>query len=106
VDLNLQNNDGWLEKSISTIFKKQDHESFALALSDPVSWGRSFLKNRDGSKRDYWPHQKENLRCKDTNIIHLDGRDVGKSIALSTDALHFAFITQGGKGLIAAPQQG
>ena len=40
------------------------------------------------------------------NIIHLDGRDVGKSIVLSTDALHYAFTTRGGQGLIAAPHQG
>ncbi len=37
---------------------------------------------------------------------HLDGRDVGKSVCISTDALHFAFTTRGGQGLIAAPHQG
>ncbi len=75
-------------------------------MLDPVWFGRLLLKNRDGSKRDYWPHQKIDLRSQSKAIIHLDGRDVGKSISLSTIALHFAFINQGGKCLIASPQQG
>ncbi len=78
----------------------------AATLSDPVLWGQAYLYNRDGSGRDYWPHQVEDLRCPAKNIIHLDGRDVGKSIVLSTDALHYAFTTRGGQGLIAAPHQG
>ena len=72
----------------------------AATLSDPVLWGHAYLYNRDGSGRDYWPHQVEDLRCPAKNIIHLDGRDVGKSIVLSTDALHYAFTTRGGQGLI------
>ena len=78
----------------------------AATLRDPVLWGQAYLYNRDGSGRDYWPHQVEDLRCPAKNIIHLDGRDVGKSIVLSTDALHYAFTTRGGQGLIAAPHQG
>ena len=62
----------------------------AATLSDPVLWGQAYLYNRDGSGRDYWPHQVEDLRCPAKNIVHLDGRDVGKSIVLSTDALHYA----------------
>ncbi|MHB1462033.1 MAG: terminase large subunit domain-containing protein [Armatimonadota bacterium] len=46
------------------------------------------------------------MNCKDRNIIHLDGRDSGKSISLTTDALHFAFTKRGGQGLIATPHQG
>ncbi|GAB6081956.1 hypothetical protein JCM30471_08700 [Desulfuromonas carbonis] len=49
----------------------------AATLSDPVLWGQAYLYNRDGSGRDYWPHQVEDLRCPAKNIIHLDGRDVG-----------------------------
>ncbi|MHB9038662.1 MAG: terminase large subunit domain-containing protein [Armatimonadota bacterium] len=71
-----------------------------------VLWGESYLKNRDGSQRQYWPHQVEDILCEDRNIIHLDGRDCGKSIVLTTDALHYAFTTNGGQGLIAAPHQG
>ena len=78
----------------------------AATLRDPVLWGQAYLYNRDGSSRSYWDHQKEDLRCSHKNIIHLDGRDVGKSIVLSTDALHYAFTTRGGQGLIAAPHQG
>lgn len=76
------------------------------SLKDPVLWGQSYLRNRDGSPRGYWPHQVEDLRCEERNIIHLDGRDSGKSISLTTDALHFAFVTRGAQGLIAAPHQG
>jgi len=33
----------------------------AATLSDPVLWGQAYLYNRDGSGRDYWPHQVEDL---------------------------------------------
>ena len=75
-------------------------------LSNPLSWGQHYLRNRDGSTRSYWPHQVEDLQCAEKNIIHLDGRDTGKSVVLSTDALHFAFTNYGVQGLIAAPHQG
>lgn len=78
----------------------------AATLRDPVLWGQAYLCNRDGTPRDYWEHQVEDLHCPDKNIIHLDGRDCGKSISISTDALHFAFTNRGGKGLIVAPHQG
>lgn len=78
----------------------------ARQLLDPVVWGERYLRNRDGSQRRYWPHQVEDLRCPDKSVIHLDGRDCGKTIALATDVLHFAFTTRGGQGLIAAPHQG
>jgi hypothetical protein len=78
----------------------------ATSLASPVLWGQAYLQNRDGSPRSYWPHQEEDLLCPGRHIIHLDGRDVGKSVCISTDALHFAFTTVGGQGLIAAPHQG
>jgi len=81
-------------------------KKLAETLRNPVLWGQSYLFNRDGKPRGYWDHQKDDLLSQDRNIIHLDGRDVGKSIVLSTDALHFAFTTRGGQGLIAAPHQG
>lgn len=77
-----------------------------MSLRDSVLWGEKYLRNRDGSPRSYWPHQVDDLKCEDKNIIHLDGRDSGKSISLTTDVLHFAFTTRGGQGLIAAPHQG
>ena len=43
----------------------------AATLSDPVLWGQAYLYNRDGSGRDYWPHQVEDLRCPAKNIIQL-----------------------------------
>ncbi len=78
----------------------------ARTLADPVLWGQAYLRNRDGGQRTYWPHQVEDLLSPDRNIIHLDGRDVGKSVCISTDALHFAFTNRGAQGLIAAPHQG
>lgn len=83
-----------------------DESRLVETLLCPVLWGESYLRNRDGSQRGFWPHQVEDLRCDSRNVIHLDGRDVGKSIVLTTDALHFAFTTRGGQGLIAAPHQG
>ncbi len=84
----------------------QEQERLRAVLGNPVSWGEHYLRNRDGSERGYWPHQAEDLLAPEKNIIHLDGRGVGKTISLSTDVLHFAFTTMGGQGLIAAPQQG
>jgi len=78
----------------------------AETLASPVLWGQGYLRNRDGNPRVFWPHQVEDLLCGEKNIIHLDGRDVGKSVCISTDVLHFAFTTHGGRGLIAAPHQG
>jgi hypothetical protein len=83
-----------------------DERDLGRTLLDPVLWGESYLKNRDGSQRGYWLHQKEDLLCAERNIVHLDGRDCGKSIVLTTDALHYAFTNNGGQGLIAAPHQG
>lgn len=92
------------EKSLSQV--TQEEERLGMSLRDPILWGQSYLRNRDGSSRGYWPHQVEDLQCEERNIIHLDGRDSGKSISLTTDALHFAFTTRGGQGLVAAPHQG
>ena len=78
----------------------------AETLADPVLWGQGYLRNRDGGQRVYWPHQAEDLLCPDRNIIHLDGRDVGKSVCITSDALHFAFTNRGCQGLVAAPHQG
>jgi hypothetical protein len=78
----------------------------ARILADPVLWGESYLFNRDGARREYWPHQIEDLRCEDRNIIHQDGRACGKSVNLVTDILHYAFTTKNGSGLVAAPHQG
>ena len=81
-------------------------KKLAQTLADPVLWGQSYLRNRDGGERTYWPHQVDDLRCPYKNIIHLDGRAAGKSINVTTDVLHFAFTSRGGQGLIAAPHQG
>ena len=75
-------------------------------LSDPVLWGEFYFKNRNSTKRQYWQHQKDDLRCNDKYIIHLDGRETGKSVSLITHVLHYSFITQGGSVLVAAPYMG
>ncbi len=83
-----------------------EKEKLANKLSSPVRWGETYLKNREGSPRKYWPHQIEDLECRERNIIHLDGRDTGKTVSLSTLALHYVFTRFGGSVLVAAPQQG
>ncbi|CAM2070236.1 Intein splicing domain-containing protein [Sulfidibacter corallicola] len=57
---------------------KRDHRKILETLQNPVRWGETYLQNRDGSPRTYWPHQVEDLICDERNIVHLDGRDVGK----------------------------
>ncbi len=73
-----------------------DAELFDEVMQDAAQWGEAVLINRDGTPRRYWDHQLLDLHCPSRNIIHLDGRDTGKSVVLSTDALHFATTTQGG----------
>lgn len=73
---------------------------------DPVKWGQAFLVNRDGAPRSYWSHQIEDLHAQEDNIIHLDGRDVGKTANLTTLALHYALTTPKGSALIAAALNG
>jgi len=75
-------------------------------LNDPVTWGELFMRNRDGTPRQFWEHQKDDLRHKGKQVIHQDGRDVGKSVCIVTDVLHYAFVTKGGSGMVAAPHQG
>jgi hypothetical protein len=89
-----------------TNFKDKGKRRLFEFFKSPVSWGEAYLQNRDGSPRCYWPHQIEDLECQERNIIHLDGRDTGKTIVLSTLALHSSFITKGSSMLIAAPHQG
>ena len=86
--------------------RRRREAELAETLGNPVSWGQTYLRNRDGSPRTYWPHQIEDLRATETNIIHLDGRSAGKTICLTTEVLHFAFVTRGGQGLVGAPHQG
>lgn len=75
-------------------------------LNSPVFWGQKYLVNRDGNPRTYWPHQVEDLEGEGKNVIHLDGRDVGKTVNLTTLALHYVFTNTGAAVLIAAPHQG
>lgn len=83
-----------------------DRDRLREALADPVLWGQMVLRNRDGSPRSFWPHQVEDMRAPDRHIVHLDGRDTGKSISISTQCLHYAMTHKGGQGLVAAPFQG
>jgi len=93
-------------KTDLSALSSREEKALLKILTDPVRWGETFLLNRDGSQRQFWEHQKEDLRCKSKNIIHQDGRDVGKSVCIVTDLLHYAFTTKGGSGLVATPHQG
>ena len=90
----------------STKLTQSQKARIRQVVQDPVLFGEQLLRNRDGSPRRYWPHQIEELRAPERNIIHLDGRDVGKSINISTDVLHYAFTTPGAQGLVGAAFQG
>ena len=82
------------------------HRALGLTMRNPRLWGEHYLMNRDGSARRYWQHQNEDLECSAANIIHLDGRDTGKTVDIATLALHHAFVKKGGSVLVAAPHQG
>ncbi|MHB9129975.1 MAG: phage terminase large subunit family protein [Armatimonadota bacterium] len=93
-------------RTVAAQMPEADRRLLETVFADPVVWGETVLLNRDGAPRRYWAHQVGDLRCTARNIIHLDGRDVGKTIVLSTDALYFATTTAGVSGLVAAPHQG
>lgn len=59
-------------------------------LNKTIEYGEQFLCNWDGSPRIFWDHQKEDSRNKSKNIIHQGCRDVGKSVCIVTDLLHYA----------------
>jgi len=83
-----------------------NRRAVARVLRSPRLWGERYLRNRDGSVRRYWPHQADDLECGARNIIHLDGRSIGKSVCLATLALHQTFVRVGTSVLVAAPHQG
>jgi len=85
---------------------KYRQKDLVKLLKNPFFWGQAYLQNRDGTRRRYWPHQAEDLQCRDRQIIHRDGRDVGKTVNIATLGLHKAFTSRGGQVLIAAPHQG
>ncbi len=80
--------------------------SVFTVLVDPAVWGEHYLKNPDGTRRSYWQHQYSDLRSPAKQIIHQDGREVGKTIVLTTLVLHYGFTTHNGSGLVATPHQG
>ena len=84
----------------------EDHRAIGRLFHSPRLWGEHYLTNRDGSPRCYWTHQVGDLECPAKNIIHLDGRDCGKTVNIGTLALHHAFVEMGGSVLVAAPHQG
>jgi hypothetical protein len=67
-------------KTDLSALSSRDEKALLKILNDPVRWGELFLHNRNGSSRQFWEHQKEDLRCRSKNIIHQDGRDVGKHV--------------------------
>ena len=69
-----------------------DKKRIVEILRDPVKWGEFFLRDRAGRRRKFWKHQREDLRCDDDFIIHMDGRETGKSVALVAHVLHYSFI--------------
>jgi len=83
-----------------------DETKIIEILSSPWRWGETYLVNRDGSPRKYWDHQKEDLDCPSRRIMHRDGRDVGKSVDLTTRGLYIPFVNRGYEVLITAPLQG
>jgi len=91
---------------LNNLEMSKDHRAIGRILRNPRLWGEQYLKNRDGAERRYWAHQNEDLECTATNIIHLDGRDSGKTVDIATLALHHAFVKMGGSVLVAAPHQG
>ena len=81
----------------------KEERSVIDIMADPVSFGETFLKNRDGSPLKYREYQKEDLRDESDQIAHLDGRTVGKSIDVSGFVLWAAFTTPGIQILVVAP---
>ena len=81
----------------------EDRAALRDALASPWQTGELLLKNRDGSPRRFWPHQIEDLSCERSRIVHQDAADVGKTVALVADLVHFLITTSDQHGLVTAP---
>ena len=95
-----------MEVKLADEFTEEEELEAYRILSSPWRFGEVFLVNRDGTPRRYWEHQKQDLDDKSRRIIHQDGTEVGKSIDIATDILHFLSTTEGKIGLCVAPITG
>lgn len=86
----------------------EEQANIGLTFVDPVLFAETYLKDpRDQSRPlRLWDHQKEDLRDRSRNIIHQDGREVGKSVNIFADFLYTAITTPNGLGLVGTPHQG
>lgn len=73
---------------------------------DPVVWSEKMLFNEEtGERLKLWPNQVEDLRLTDSQIVHQDGRETGKTINIMASVLHYANTVKRGSGLVATPHQ-
>ena len=88
----------------------QDEIAFAQILLDPVAFAAAFLTQLDGENGGQpmalWPHQQEDVRDTALQIVHQDGRAVGKTVDIVVQVLHYGATTQNGRMLVTAPNDG
>ena len=87
-----------------------DEMALAQILLDPVAFAAAFLTQLDGETAGQpmalWPHQQEDLRDGQLQVVHQDGRAVGKTVNIVVKVLHYAVTTQNGRMLVTAPNDG
>ncbi|MDP2361956.1 MAG: hypothetical protein Q8O14_14600 [bacterium] len=88
----------------------QDEISFAQVLFDPVAFAAGFLSQLDGPESGkpmaLWPHQVEDVRDPSLQIVHQDGRAVGKTVDIVVQVLHYGVTARNGRMLVTAPNDG
>ncbi|MFA7331037.1 MAG: hypothetical protein WC326_08195 [Candidatus Delongbacteria bacterium] len=87
-----------------------DEMAFAQILLDPVAFAAAFLTQLDGETGGQpmalWTHQQEDLRDMDPQIVHQDGRAVGKTVDIVVQVLHYGVTAQNGRMLVTTPNDG
>ena len=87
-----------------------DEMAFAQILLDPVAFAAAFLTQLDGETAGQpmalWAHQQEDLRETDLQVVHQDGRAVGKTVDIVVKVLHYGVTAQNGRMLVTAPNDG
>ncbi|MFA7332427.1 MAG: hypothetical protein WC326_15265 [Candidatus Delongbacteria bacterium] len=87
-----------------------DEISFAQILLDPVAFSAGFLSQLDGPESGrpmaLWAHQVEDVRDASREIVHQDGRAVGKTVDIVVQVLHYGVTARNGRMLVTAPNDG
>ncbi len=88
----------------------KDDLALAEILLDPVKFAAAFMRSLDAPEPNtpliLWPHQQEDVRDNHPQIVHQDGRAVGKTVDITVLVCHEGVTGKNSKTLITTPNEG